>query len=111
MPKEAVKTVGPGAAVRAAVRELVRAARAGGEELTGPKVPLKQFTKTVLETAPNEEMTEHLGHEKNWVAEGRESTNVRHGARPETVLTHATGAVDLEVPPGLRRHVRAGDRA
>ena len=46
----------------------------------------------------NEEMTDHLGHEKNRVPEGRESTNVRNGTRPKTVLTHATGQVDLEVP-------------
>jgi putative transposase len=52
----------------------------------------------VLETALNEEMTEHLGHEKNRVDQGRESTNVRNGTRPKTVLTHATGKVDLEVP-------------
>jgi len=26
---------------------------------------LKQLTKTVLETSLNEEMTEHLGHEKH----------------------------------------------
>ena len=52
----------------------------------------------MLETALNEEMTEHLGHEKNRVPEGRESTNVRNGTRPKSVLTHATGRVDLEVP-------------
>ena len=43
-------------------------------------------------------MTEHLGHEKNRVAEGRESTNLRNGTRAKTVLTHATGAVELQVP-------------
>jgi transposase-like protein len=43
-------------------------------------------------------MTEHLGHEKNRVPEGRESTNVRNGTRAKSVLTHATGQVDLEVP-------------
>jgi len=52
----------------------------------------------VLETALNEEMTEHLGHEKNRVPPGRESSNVRNGTRAKTVLTHATGAVELEVP-------------
>ena len=36
-----------------------------GLSLTGPDGLLKQFTKTVLETALNEEMTEHLGHEKH----------------------------------------------
>jgi putative transposase len=81
-----------------AAKELVRLAEEQGLSLTGPDGLLKQFTKTVLETALNEEMTEHLGHEKNRVPEGRESTNVRNGTRPKTVLTHATGQVDLEVP-------------
>jgi len=81
-----------------AARELVRLAKEQGLSLTGPEGLLKQFTKNVLETALNEEMTEHLGHEKNRAAEGRDSTNVRNGTRPKTVLTHATGQVDLEVP-------------
>jgi len=81
-----------------AARELVRLAKEQGLSLTGPDGLLKQFTKNVVETALNEEMTEHLGHEKNRVAEGRESTNVRTGTRPKTVLTHATGEVELEVP-------------
>ena len=33
--------------------------------MTAPDGLLKQFTKSVLETALNEEMTEHLGHAKN----------------------------------------------
>jgi transposase-like protein len=81
-----------------AAKELVRLAREQGLSLTGPGGLLKQFTKNVLETALNEEMTEHLGHEKNRVAEGRDSTNVRNGARPKTVLTGASGPVELEVP-------------
>jgi putative transposase len=72
-----------------AARELVRLAKEQGLSLTGPGGLLKQFTKKVLETALSEEMTEHLGHEKNRVAEGRDSTNVRNGARPKTVLTGA----------------------
>jgi putative transposase len=81
-----------------AAQELVRLAREQGLSLTGPDGLLKQFTKSVLETALNEEMTEHLGHAKNRVPQGRVSTNVRNGTRPKTVLTQATGAVDLEVP-------------
>ncbi len=81
-----------------AAKELVRMAKEQGLSLTGPGGLLKQFIKNVLETALNEEMTEHLGHEKNRAAEGRESRNVRNGTRPKTVLTHATGMVDLEVP-------------
>jgi transposase-like protein len=81
-----------------AAKELVRLAQERGLSLTGPDGLLKQFTKTVLETALNEEMTEHLGHEKNRAAVGRDSSNVRNGTRSKTVLTHATGRVELEVP-------------
>jgi len=81
-----------------AARELVRLAKEQGLSLTGPDGLLKQFTKSVLETTLNEEMTEHLGHAKNHAAEGRESTNIRNGTRPKTVLTHATGEVELDVP-------------
>jgi hypothetical protein len=48
-----------------AARELVRLAREQGLSLTGPDGLLKQLTKTVIETALNEEITEHLGYEKN----------------------------------------------
>jgi putative transposase len=44
-----------------AAEELVRRAREQGLSLTGPDGLLKQLTKTVLETALNEELTEHLG--------------------------------------------------
>jgi cold shock CspA family protein len=78
--------------------ELVRLAKEQGLSLTGPDGLLKQFTKSVLETALNEEMTEHLGHEKNRARADRESVNVRNGSRPKTVLTEATGHVEIEVP-------------
>ena len=78
--------------------ELVRVAREQGVSLTGPEGLLKQFTKTVLETALNEELTEHLGHEKHHAPEDREGTNVRNGTRPKTVLTEATGEVTIDVP-------------
>ncbi len=76
----------------------MRLAKEQGLSLTGPGGLLKQFTKNVLETALNEEMTEHLGHEKNQAPDERESTNVRNGTRPKTVLTEATGHVQLDVP-------------
>ena len=81
-----------------AAKELVRVAREQGLSLTGPDGLLKQFTKSVLETALNEEMTEHLGHEKHRAPEERESTNIRNGTRLKTVLTEATGQVEIEVP-------------
>src|SRR3954449_11931951 len=87
----------PSAEERAA-RELVRLAREQGLSLTGPDGLLKQFTKSVLETALNEEMTEHLGHEKHRAPEERDSTNIRNGTRPKTVLTEATGQVQIDVP-------------
>ena len=94
----AKKKKAEGSAEEVAAKELVRLAKEQGLSLTGPDGLLKQFTKNVLETALNEEMTEHLGHEKNRVPDERDSTNVRNGTRPKTVLTHATGKVDLEVP-------------
>jgi transposase-like protein len=81
-----------------AAQELVRVAKEQGLSLTGPDGLLKQFTKSVLETALNEEMTEHLGHEKNRAPDDRTSANVRNGTRPKTVLTEATGHVEIDVP-------------
>jgi len=65
--------------------------------LTGPDGLLKQLTKTVIETALNEELTEHLGYEKHDPA-GAGTGNIRNGTRAKTVLTEATGQVDIEVP-------------
>ncbi|WP_435830890.1 IS256 family transposase [Polymorphospora rubra] len=76
---------------------MVRAAKEQGLSLTGPDGLLKQLTKTVLETALNEEMTEHLGYEKHEAA-GAGSGNVRNGTRSKTVLTEANGAVRIDVP-------------
>ena len=43
-----------------AAEELARQAREQGLSLTGPDGLLKQLTKAVLETALDQEMTEHL---------------------------------------------------
>src|SRR4051812_3100950 len=86
-----------------AAKELVRQAREQGLSLTGPDGLLEQFTKSVLETALNEEMTEHLGYEKHRAAEDRDSTNIRNGTRPKTVLTEATGQIQIDDV-----HARAG---
>lgn len=80
-----------------AAAELVRLAKEQGLSLTGPDGLLKQLTKTVLETALNEEMTEHLGYEKYDPA-GAGSGNIRNGTRAKTVLTEATGHVEIDVP-------------
>src|SRR3954452_6052852 len=81
----------------AAAAELVRLAREQGLSLTGPDGLLKQLTKTVLETALNEEMTGHLGYEKHDPA-GVGAGNIRNGTRAKTVLTDNTGPVQIEVP-------------
>ena len=54
----------PSAEELAAARELVRHARAQGVALTGPGGLLKALTKTVIETALEEEMAEQVGYDK-----------------------------------------------
>ena len=54
-------------------------------------------TKTVLETALEEEMTEHLGYEAN-DPEGRNGGNSRNGIRAKTVISEAAGEMTIEVP-------------
>jgi putative transposase len=46
-------------------QQLVDAARAEGVELVGPGGLLTGLTKTVLETALEAEMSEHLGYERH----------------------------------------------
>ena len=50
-----------------------KARRAGADRPNGWS---KGFTKTCLETALNEEMTEHLGYEKHGAEPDRESANI-----------------------------------
>jgi putative transposase len=97
LDKTIKKVASPAEAERAAIRELVVAARARGEDLTGPDGLLKTLTKTVLETALEEEISEHLGYDKHAV-EGRNGANSRNGRRTKTVLTDAVGPVEIEVP-------------
>jgi hypothetical protein len=78
-------------------KEFVRRARERGLSQADPDGLLKQPTKTVLETALNQEMSEHLGHEKR----GRsapETGNVRNGIRAKTVLTEGSGQVRNYLP-------------
>jgi transposase-like protein len=74
----------------------VDAARAEGIELVGPGGLLTGLTKTVLETALEAEMSEHLGYERHDPA-GRDGGNSRNGTRTKTVLTEI-GPVQIEVP-------------
>jgi transposase-like protein len=93
----AKKNLGEQSAEQQAAVELVRMAKAQGLSLTGPDGLLKQLTKTVIETALNEEMTEHLGYGKRDPA-GVGSDNIRNGTRAKTVLTEVSGHVEIEVP-------------
>lgn len=83
---------------QAAAAAMVAAAREQGLTLTGPDGLLKLFTKNVLETALNEEMTDHLGHEKNRAEAGRDTTNIRNGTRSKSVISDAAGEVEVAVP-------------
>src|SRR5215469_5536728 len=80
-----------------AAKELVRLAKEQGLALTGPDGLLKALTKTVLETALHEELSEHLGYDKHDPA-GAGSGNIRNGTRSKTVLTDTTGPVTIDVP-------------
>lgn len=97
-PKSAAKRMSsPSELELAAARELVKAARDRGVALTGPDGLLKALTKTVLESALDEEMSEHLGYDKH-AAQGRNHGNSRNGTRSKTVLTDAAGEVEIDVP-------------
>jgi putative transposase len=61
------------------VQELVEQARVEGVSLTGPNGLLRNLTKTVLETALNAELDDHLGYEKGDTA-GKFGTNERNGS-------------------------------
>ncbi len=65
-------------------------------ELVGPGGLLTGLTKTVLETALEAEMSEHLGYDKHDPS-GRNRANSRSGTRTKTVLTEV-GPVEIEVP-------------
>ena len=93
----AKKKAGEPSAEQRAATELVRLAKEQGLSLTGPDGLLKQLTKTVLETALDEEITEHLGYAKHDPA-GAGSGNIRNGSRSKTVLTEASGQVEIDVP-------------
>ena len=57
---------------------------------------MNQLTKRVLETALEEEMSEHLGYDKHDPV-GRNRGNSRNGVRSKTVLTEI-GPVEIDVP-------------
>jgi transposase-like protein len=81
---------------RELAQQLVESARSEGVELVGPDGMLTGLTKTVLETALEAELTEHLGYEAHDPA-GHHSGNSRNGTRTKTVQTEI-GPVEIEVP-------------
>ena len=81
-----------------AAKEWVRLAREQGLALDGPDGLLGEFMKSFLETALNEEMTEHLGHGKHRAPEDRGDKNVRNGSCPKTVISSASGPITIDVP-------------
>ena len=76
--------------------ELIDKARADGVSLVGPNGLLRQLTKTVLETALNAELDEHLGYEKG-DRDGKFGSNERNGSSAKTVRTDV-GEVRIDVP-------------
>lgn len=77
-------------------QQLLAQAKEQGIDLVGPGGLLYQLAKTVLETALEAEMTEHVGYEKHDPA-GRGTGNSRNGTRAETVITEI-GPVEIVVP-------------
>jgi putative transposase len=77
-------------------RQLMDRARTEGVSLVGPGGLLSGLTKTVLETALEAEMTEHVGYEPHDRA-GHHSGNSRNGTRTKTVVTDI-GPVAVDVP-------------
>ena len=76
--------------------ELIDKARADGVSLVGPNGLLRQLTKTVLESALNAELDDHLGYEKGDLV-GKFGSNERNGSSPKTVRTDV-GEVRIDVP-------------
>lgn len=74
--------------------QLLAQAKEQGVSLVGPGGLLGNLTKTVLETALEAEMSEHLGYDKHAASVGE---NARNGTRSKTVLTEV-GAVQIDVP-------------
>jgi len=100
-----------------AARGLVRAARDRGVSLSCPGGLLKALTKTVIVTAFDEDLNEHLGYDKHDPV-GLNRVNSRSGKWSKTVLTDAVGEVKTDVPrdrdstfePVIVRNVTAPQR-
>jgi putative transposase len=78
------------------IQQLADRARGQGLQLTGEGGLLARLTKTVVESALEGEMDDHVGYAKFDPA-GRNGGNSRNGRRGKTVLTEA-GPVEIAVP-------------
>lgn len=86
---------------------LVDRARGEGLRLTG-EGGLLQLTMRVLESALEDEITDHLGDEKHDQA-GKNNDNSRNGTRAKTVLTDV-GPVEDRPAHGAGEHEMYGGR-
>ncbi|GIG30841.1 IS256 family transposase [Cellulomonas marina] len=77
-------------------QRLVAQAREAGIDLVGPDGLLAGLTKQVLETALEEELTDHLGYPAGDRAT-KAGTNERNGTRTKRVITEI-GPVQIDVP-------------
>jgi putative transposase len=75
---------------------LMERARQQGVALVGPGGLLQGLAKTVIESALEAELTEHVGYQRYDPA-GYNSGNSRNGTRSKTVVTDI-GPLDIEVP-------------
>jgi len=78
-------------------QELVDRARQDGLGLVGPGGVLTDLTKTVIETALQAEMDEHLGYSSRDHSAGHDTGDERNGTRSKTVTTEI-GPVSIDVP-------------
>ena len=78
------------------IQQLADRARTQGLQLTGEGGLLARLTKTVVESALEGELDDHLGYQKHDPA-GRDGGNSRNGRRGKTVLTEV-GPVEIAVP-------------
>ena len=93
---QAEPSLGSAAVEQRLIEQLVAQARSKGLQLTGEGGLLQQLTKTVLESALEGEITDHLGYDKHDPA-GKDGGNSRNGTRSKTVLTDI-GPVEIDVP-------------
>src|SRR6478736_842079 len=78
------------------IEQLADRARSQGLQLTGEGGLLARLTKTVIESALEGELDDHLGYAKHDPV-GRNGENSRNGRRGKTVLTEV-GPVEIAVP-------------